>query len=90
MRLIDADELITDRDENGTDWHMGQREALRGLVERQPTIPRLTQEEERQIELAKAVAAVFEKGYALIQDHGHMLVDTEELLAWHRAEVERG
>ena len=67
---------------------------VRYVLANQPDVtdsaPRLTTEEERQIELAKAVTAAFEKGYELIQDQGHVLVDTDELLAWHRAEVERG
>lgn len=82
MRLIDADELITDRNENGTDWHMGEREAFRRLVERQPTIPRLTPEEERLVGLGRAVEKAFKS------PNTDWIDSASELLDWYRKEGE--
>ena len=85
MRPIDADKLITDRDENGTDWHLGEREAFRRLVERQPTVPRLTPEEERLVELGRAVE------YAATKHDPRpiVIVSIEGFMGWYRKEVAR-
>ena len=50
---------------------------------------RLTLEEQRYIELGKAVEALFRHGCSISTQFGGEFESPDELLAWHRAEVEK-
>ena len=87
MRLIDVDEFI--RVASTTELLEGNRWIRRkvlDIIEAFPTIPRLTPEEQRYIELGKSVEAAYLCGGCVLLDGMEPFDTTEEVLDWYRKE----